>query len=78
MEVMLTFAVFATAMVGLSIGVIISNRSLQGSCGGAASLDLGGDPMCGACGKKEADMCPSDDELVRIAQIAHPNPAHHH
>lgn len=76
--VALTLGLFALAMVGMSIGVIVSNRSLQGSCGGAASIDVGGDPMCGACGKKEAEMCPSDDHLVRIAQIAHPNPAHHH
>ena len=78
MEIVLTFAFFALAMIGMSIGVIISNRRLQGSCGGIAALeDDHGDASCGACGKKAAAMCPTDDELVRIAQLAHPNPVHH-
>jgi hypothetical protein len=76
--VLLTFSLFALAMMGMSIGVIISNRSLAGSCGGIAALEDNGESSCGACGKKAAEMCPTDDELVRLAQIAHPNPAHHH
>ena len=76
--VAVTFALFALAMAGMSIGVIVSNRSLQGSCGGAATLEANGQASCGACGKKAAEMCPSDDDLVRLAQIAHPNPSHHH
>lgn len=77
MELLLTLGLFALAMTGLSVGVILSNRVLSGSCGGAAKLE-GLDGACGACGKKQADMCPSDDPLVRLAQVAHPNPAHHH
>jgi hypothetical protein len=78
MEVIaLTFGLFALAMVGMSIGVIVSNRTLAGSCGGIAALE-DGQSSCGACGKKAAEMCPTDDDLVRLAQIAHPNPSHHH
>ena len=77
MEIALTMGLFGLAMAGMSVGVILSNRELTGSCGGAARLEEDGVSACGACGKKAADMCPSDAELVRIAQIAHPNPAHH-
>ncbi|MEZ4317496.1 MAG: (Na+)-NQR maturation NqrM [Myxococcota bacterium] len=77
MELVLAVGLFATAMAGMSLGVIVSNRKLQSSCGGVAALD-GAESSCGACGKKAAEMCPSDDDLVRLAQIAHPNPAHHH
>lgn len=73
---LLVFALFGMAMLGLSIGVIFSGKELSGSCGGVAVID-GAEPTCGACGKKEADVCPTDHELVRIAQLGHPNPAHH-
>lgn len=76
MEVLLIFVLFGLAMVGLSLGVILSDRELSGSCGGVAVID-GAEPSCGACGKKEAELCPSDHDLVRIAQLGHPNPAHH-
>ena len=77
MEFLLILGLFALAMVGLSLGVILNDRALSSSCGGVAVID-GAEPSCGACGKKEAALCPSDDDLVRLAQIAHPNPTHHH
>lgn len=76
MEIVLTVGLFALAMAGMSIGVILSNRELKGSCGGSAELEASG-VGCGACGKKASDLCPSDEELVRIAQLGHPNPSHH-
>jgi hypothetical protein len=78
MEIVLALALFGVAMFGMSIGVIVSNRRLQGSCGGVVALGDGAEAACGACGKKAAEMCPSDDDLVRLAQIAYPNPNHHH
>ena len=42
--------VFATAMAGMAIGVILSNRRLKGSCGGLANLrDSTGNTLCEAC-----------------------------
>ena len=76
MELVLVTSLFGVCMLGMSVGVLLSNRRLQGSCGGLSALGEDAD-SCGACGKKVADMCPSDEELVRIAQIAHPNPVHH-
>lgn len=75
-QFLLIFALFALAMAGLSLGVIFSGKELSGSCGGVAEIE-GAEASCGACGKKAADVCPTDHELVRIAQLGHPNPAHH-
>lgn len=48
--VLMTILVFGLAMAGLAIGVILSNRRLQGSCGGLSGMrDDQGRPMCGSC-----------------------------
>lgn len=78
MEIVLTVALFALAMTGMSLGVIVSNRRLQGSCGGEEVLGPDGNPLsCGACPKKEAEVCPSDDPLIALARISNPNPRSH-
>ena len=42
--------IFAIALTGMALGVIISNRRLKGSCGGLANLrDSHGNTMCEAC-----------------------------
>ncbi len=77
MEILLTLGVFGTAMLGMSIGVIFSNRVLRGSCGGPDVVMGDGDVLsCGACPRQEAEVCPSDDPLVALAQIGNPNPRH--
>jgi hypothetical protein len=79
MEILLTLVVFAFCMAGLGIGVITSGRRLRGSCGGEEVVDAQGNALsCGACPKKEREVCPSDDPIVALAQIGHPNPRHHH
>jgi len=77
MTILITMAMFALCMAGLGVGLMLQGRELQGSCGGV--VDQHGDDLvsCGVCSKKEADVCPSDDPLVALAQIAHPNPEHH-
>ena len=43
-------AVFAMAIAGMAIGVILSNRRLRGSCGGLANMrDSQGKTLCEAC-----------------------------
>lgn len=77
MEIILTLALFGTAMLAMSVGVIFSNRALRGSCGGPDVVTGGGEVLsCGACPSKQAEVCPSDDPLVALAQIGHPNPKH--
>ena len=78
MELILAMGVFAVAMLGMGLGVLVSDRSLRGSCGGPEVVTSGGESLsCGACPRNEAEVCPSDDPLVRLAQIAHPHPRHH-
>ncbi|MFT7517909.1 MAG: hypothetical protein ACI9MC_000033 [Kiritimatiellia bacterium] len=78
MEFIFTIVFFGLAMSAMAIGVIVSNRSLRGSCGGPEIVTSDGEHLsCGACPRKEVDVCPSDDALVQIAQIGHPNPRHH-
>jgi len=78
MEIILALGVFAVAMTGMAVGVILSNRALRGSCGGESVRNGDGEVLsCGACPKKESDVCPSDEPLVALAQIGNPNPKHH-
>lgn len=43
-------AVFAMALAGMAIGVILSNRRLKGSCGGLANMrDSQGNTLCDVC-----------------------------
>ena len=78
MELLLATAIFGLAMAGLGVGVIFSNRTLKGSCGGEEVLGPDGNPLsCGACPKKEAEVCPSDDPLIALARIGHPTPRDH-
>ncbi|MGD9856139.1 MAG: FAD:protein FMN transferase [Planctomycetaceae bacterium] len=52
----LTIAVFAIAIAGMSVGVMLSNRRLRGSCGGLNGLkDEKGNPLCGACTQPARD-----------------------
>lgn len=50
LEIIVAIVVFAIAIAGMAIGVILSNRRLKGSCGGLANLrDSSGKSMCEAC-----------------------------
>jgi hypothetical protein len=52
---LITLAFFGVAIIGMAIGVILSNRKLKGSCGGLGKL-MGED--CLFCEKK--DECTKD------------------
>ena len=48
--ILLSTAVFALAIAGMAIGVILSNRRLKGSCGGLAGRqDREGNSVCDMC-----------------------------
>lgn len=54
----LSIVVFAVAMIAMAVGVIISNRRIQGSCGGLSNLkDTDGNPYCSLC-SIPANECP--------------------
>lgn len=69
---LMTLGLFAICFIGMSIGFIIRGTVLSGSCGGASKVT--GEESCGACSKKAADMCPSDDDtgLLEIGQMGNP------
>ena len=47
---LITVGVFAIALTGMAVGVIISNRHIKGSCGGLNNFkDSVGNPICDAC-----------------------------
>ena len=74
MELLATLLVFGLCMAGLGMGVLLSQRGLRGTCGSDPILNKKGEAVtCGACPKKEAAVCPSDDPLVALAQIANPS-----
>jgi len=76
--ILITIAIFAICLTGMSIGVIVAQRELRGSCGGEEVLGPDGNPLsCGTCPRKEVDVCPTDSPLVALAQIAHPDPRKH-
>ncbi len=70
---LLALAFFAACFLLMGIGFFIRGVVLKGSCGGAAAVL--GEQACGACAKKEKELCPSDDEtgLLDISQISNPH-----
>ena len=56
LTLLITGFIFAAAIVGMAIGVIISNRRLKGSCGGLANMkDSKGNTICDGCTKPSPD-----------------------
>lgn len=53
---LLAGVIFAIALAGMAIGVIISNRRLKGSCGGLANMkDSKGNTICDGCTNPSPD-----------------------
>ena len=62
--ILLSISVFALAIAGMAIGVIISNRRLKGSCGGLAGRqDREGNSVCEMC----TDPSPECDGVPAAA-----------
>jgi thiamine biosynthesis lipoprotein len=62
--------VFLLAIAGMAIGVILSNRRLQGSCGGLSSMQNGDTkPMCELC-----SVPPEECDTFRKAITSDDNP----
>lgn len=74
MVILVAVVLFALCFAAMSIGVIVSDLQLRGSCGGDSVVGPDGAPMsCGSCPKKEVEICPSDDPLIALAQIGNPS-----
>ncbi|MDJ0835244.1 MAG: (Na+)-NQR maturation NqrM [Acidobacteriota bacterium] len=70
---LLTVGMFGLFFFMLGVGFFIRGVVLKGSCGGAAAVL--GEESCGACAKKEAEICPTDDDtgLLNISNISNPH-----
>ena len=70
---LLTIGLFLVFFFMMGIGFFIRGMVLKGSCGGAAAML--GEESCGACAKKEAEICPSDDDtgLLNIGNMSNPH-----
>ena len=54
--ILIATGVFALAIAGMAIGVILSNRRLRGSCGGLANMrDSQGNTICEGCTNPSPD-----------------------
>ncbi len=64
--------VFGLAVFGMAVGVIFSDRKLQGSCGGVAGDGTTlGDCLCE---RKKQDLCGAEEgnDLVLVAELGWP------
>ncbi|MFT7639516.1 MAG: thiamine biosynthesis lipoprotein [Pirellulaceae bacterium] len=60
--VLVSIVVFAVALAGMAIGVIVKNKALTGSCGGLAGMkDETGKTVCQLCARPAAD-CDGDPD----------------
>ena len=61
-------AIFGIALAGMAVGVIFSNRSIKGSCGGLAGLkDSEGRSICEACTNPSPDCQGNPEERAESA-----------
>ena len=64
------FVAFGLVMAAMAVGVIFSNREIQGSCGGLNKMsDEFGQPMC-ECGKAPYTCGEERDSPAELAQTA--------
>ncbi|MGB0224037.1 MULTISPECIES: (Na+)-NQR maturation NqrM [unclassified Marinobacterium] len=67
MEIMvITFIVLLVVIVGMSVGVIFSNKPIKGSCGGMSALGM--DTVCDICGGRPED-CDGEQDAVQKKEI---------
>lgn len=70
---LITLAIFAIALLAMSVGVLVSNRRIKGSCGGLAGFrDSEGRPVCDACSNPSPDCRgePLEDEAPEESTTA--------
>jgi len=61
--ILIAVAVFAIAVTGMAIGVIVSNRRLRGSCGGLAGThNSDGNIACDGCSNPSPTCTGNPDE----------------
>ncbi len=67
---LLTLVVFVVALIGMAIGVLVSNRRIKGSCGGLAGFkDSDGNSICDAC-TNPAPECRGERAREGVAEVS--------
>lgn len=67
---LISFAVFTLVMLGMAVGVIVSNREIKGSCGGLNDID-GLQGACDICeGKKQCKRRRQMERAAKRAQVS--------
>ena len=61
MEIFLSIVIFFIAFFFLGISIFLANKTFKGSCGSDPVMAGDEELSCGACPKKEKEICPSDD-----------------
>ena len=62
---LVTAAVFLLAILGMAVGVILSNRRLRGSCGGLAGReDAQGPTACDLCTAPSKEYAGEGEKVV--------------
>jgi len=66
---LLSFVIFSLVAFGMSLGLILNNRELKGSCGGLGNVPgIGGDCSCSnPCEKKKARMKAEENASNKLA-----------
>ncbi len=68
---LITAIVFAVALTGMAIGVIASNRRIQGSCGGLAGLqDVTGKTACELCSNPSPTCSGTPEQRIETGARA--------
>ena len=57
-EAILAFLIITISFIGISIGLIIKNQPIKGSCGGMANLEEGAE--CQFCGRTDPESCSNN------------------
>lgn len=61
--------VFGLVILGMAVGVIFSNRRIQGSCGGLGNMPDGqGKSPCMVCGNSPKDCAEGDGAAMPAAR----------
>ena len=74
--ILLSTIAFTVAILGMAVGVVVSNRRLRGSCGGLAGLrDADGQTVCDLCSHPSPECTgepTGDAEVAEGSAVAAP------
>ncbi|HEV7279384.1 MAG TPA: (Na+)-NQR maturation NqrM [Pirellulaceae bacterium] len=68
--ILIAFVVFALAALAMAVGVIVSGRTIKGSCGGLAAMkDENGESVCMSCSRRTEGCSERGDRVEEDAAV---------